>query len=288
VSHYRRSYAADAGLCERVFDLLDTWLPELRQQRRRAERLDWRWEDASTPFVYTEAGRVIAHVGLLELPLWLLGAERRVGGIHAVCTLKERRRQGHYRRLMEEVLAYCEGRYETLVLTTESPAFYTPFGFRVVDEWRFVARVRASGGGSGLRPLDLDAPADLASLDRGLARRTPISDVVGVMREEHVFKFNRAHGGLYRSDALDLVVALEREGRRLIVHDLVGPEMHPLDALLAELAQPADEIVLCFGPDRLAVETHTAPLGEDDGVLMVRGRFEAEGRPFMLPPTARH
>ena len=59
----RRSYASDATLCDRVFDLLDTWLPGLRERRRRAEALHWRWEECSTPFVKERDGRVVALLG---------------------------------------------------------------------------------------------------------------------------------------------------------------------------------------------------------------------------------
>ena len=288
MSRYRRSYAADATLCDRVFELIGTAFPELPAQRRRAERLHWRWEDVSTPFVHVEEGRVISHGGLLEMNAWLLGEERTLGGIHAVCTREQRRRQGLSRRVMHEVLDYCHGLYDTLILTTDQPRLYEPFGFRVVREQRFIARAPAPGGGPGLRALDLDSMRDLALLDAMLERRAPVSDVVGVVREKGVFKFNQADEVLYRSESLNLIAALEREGRRLVVRDVVAPVMCPLRALLDELAEPVDEVVICFSPDRLESEAHRAPLAQDDGILMARGPFEPEGRPFMLPPTARH
>jgi predicted N-acetyltransferase YhbS len=285
---HRRSYADDPALCDRVFALLGTWLEALPEQRRLAERLDWRWEDTSTPFVVEEDGRVVSHVGLLEVSYSVLGKELRVGGIHAVCTLAERRRRGLYRSIMDELLDYCDTRYETLVLSTEDPYLYEPFGFRVVPEQQFVARVDAPGGGRGFRVLDARELEDLAVLERLLRERVPVSEVVGVVRERDVFKFNQAEGGVFYCGALDLVGVFESDGDRLVVRDLVFREPVPLARLLREWADPVREVVLQFSPDRFDVDTVAEPPPPDEGVFMVRGPFGAEGRAFMVPPTARH
>ena len=285
---HRRAYSEDDTLCDRVFELLDTWLPELRELRDRSARMNSRWEEISTPFVRVENGEVIAHVGLLEMSLCILGEPHVVGGVHAVCTRSDRRRRGLFRSLIEALIEHCEGRYETLVLTTDEPKIYEPFGFRVVREQRFAVPVSSPGGGPGLRPLRIDSDTDLELLDRLLERRTSVSDVLGVLSEKDVFKFNLEEGHLLRSDALDLVMLMERNGRRLIVYDLVAPVVPSLARLLGELADPVDEAQFCFSPDRLGVvRPHAVPLTEDDGVLMVRGAFGTDGRPFMLPPSAR-
>jgi GNAT superfamily N-acetyltransferase len=123
---YQRSYAADAGLSDAVFGLLDTWAPSIRALADRARRLNWAWERVSTPFVYVEGGALLSHVGVLEMPLFLTGAAQRVGGIHAVCTHPEHRRRGLFRRVMEDALRYCDERYETVELTTDHPEYYDP------------------------------------------------------------------------------------------------------------------------------------------------------------------
>ena len=112
--------------------------------------------------------------------------------------------------------------------------------------------------------------------------------MLGVLREKDVFKFNLEEDQLLRSDALDLVVLMERTARRLTIYDLVAPVIPSLERLLGELADPIDEVELCFSPDLLGVgQAHALPHTEDDGVLMVRGAFGTDGRPFMLPPSAR-
>jgi hypothetical protein len=85
-----------------------------------------------------------------------------------------------------------------------------------------------------------------------------------------------------------MVVALDREEERLLLRDVVASRLPTLGELLRELPGPAAEVVFCFSPDKFEVEAEALPVPEDEGVLMVRGPFAAEGRPFMLPPTARH
>jgi GNAT superfamily N-acetyltransferase len=261
--------------------------------RRRAEGLRWRWEATSTPFVHERAGRILSHVGVLETRVHCLGEERRVGGVHAVCTLASERRRGLYRVLMEEVLAHCDERYETIELCTEHPEYYEPFGFRVIPEHRFVLRCDRARGHGAFRPLDLAAPADLDLLDRLLDEREPVSHVLGV-REKNVFKFNAsAFGppGLQYCQDLDLLAVMRREGRRLELNDLVARRMPTLADLLDALALPLEKITFHFRPDRLGIEATPEPTRYGGDVFMVRGRFPFGPEPvpeLMLPPPARH
>jgi hypothetical protein len=82
-----------------------------------------------------------------------------VGSIHGVATDPDSRRRGHYRRVMDEVLAYCDERYETRILTTEHPEYFAPFGFRTVTGHLVRAPGRAGSGSDGVRLLDTDDAA---------------------------------------------------------------------------------------------------------------------------------
>ncbi|WP_199784790.1 hypothetical protein [Nostoc sp. 'Lobaria pulmonaria (5183) cyanobiont'] len=58
--------------------------------------------------------------------------------------------------------------------------------------------------------------------------------------------------------------------------------------ILSKIPQPIEEVVIYFSPELLDVKdvqvfTHTF----DETVLMVRGKFAAEGEKFMLPRSAR-
>jgi predicted N-acetyltransferase YhbS len=286
VTRYRRSYAQDPTLADRIFGLLETWFTGISKPRAEAARLGSLWDDCSTPFVHEKDGQVVSHVGLLEMSYVIQGQRHQLGGVHGVCTLESERRRGHFRRLMEELLDFCDGRFDTLELGTENPEYYDPFGFRVVPEYRFIARADSPAGRGGFRAFD--AKRDLQVLDRLLDERTPVSNRVGVIEERDVFKFSNGCDGLHYSEALDCFAVFELEGRRLALSDVVARELPSIDELLAEIESPTDEVEFHFSPDRFDVDARPEIFRYDSDCYMVRGPFEAEGRPFMVPPPARH
>ena len=287
-ARYRRSYADDPTLADRVFGLLETWFTGIAKPRAEAARLGSLWDDCSTPFVCEKDGEIVSHVGLLEMPYVINGRRRQLGGVHGVCTLESERRRGHFRGLMEELLEFCANRFETLELGTENPEYYEPFGFRIVPEHRFIARVESAAGRAGFRPFDADRPGDLELLDRLLDGRAPVSERVGVVSERDVFKFSNGSDRLHYSKALDCLAVFELDGRRLVLSDVVARELPPIAALLSEIAQPTSEVEFHFSPDRFDVDARPELFRCDGDYYMVRGPFEAEGTPFMVPPPARH
>jgi predicted N-acetyltransferase YhbS len=286
----KHSFSDNPALSERLFDLLDTVFPGVRQVAQNARALGAPWESVSTPFIHFEQGRAIAHVGVIELSLVLLGRTVTVGSIHGVATHPEARRRGHFRRLMEEVLQYCAGRYETLMLTTEHPEYFAPFGFRVVKEHLFTVKCDSAGGSDGFRLLDTSQTGDIALLHRLLETRQAVSQVVGAVNEKAVFCFNEGSRPLHYAADLDVTACLELEEGRLKLFDIVGPKIPPLARVLERIPQRLDEAAICFSADQLAVEAEATPYVLDhDGpsYLMVHGPFAAEGQPFTLPRSAR-
>ena len=303
-SSHRRSFATDPGLCDRVFALLDTWIPTLSSARRQAERLRWRWEDVSTPFVHERDGQVVAHVGVLESRLCCMGRERLVGGIHAVCTLERLRRRGLYRALMEEALAHCDARYETVKLSTENPELYVPFGFRVIPEYRFTAEVPVPRGPTNargptdarsFRPLDTSGAQDLDHLDRLVRERTPPSRALSAL-DVDVFKFNAAQfdgAALQYCAALDLLAVMRRDGETLEIFELAAASYPDLATLLVHVEPRPARVVLYFRPDVLGIEAQAEPYRFDGDVLMVRGPLplladDGDLPEAMLSPLSRH
>ena len=286
----RFSFSDDPDLGEKLFDMLDRVFPGLRRAAAKAKALGASWESVSTPFVCVEERRVVSHVGVIGLNLIIMGRSVAVGSVHAVATLPDFRRRGYYRRLMEELLHHCENRYDTLILTTENPEYYTSFGFRSVGEHCFTVRCRSRGGFEGLRLINTEDPGDIALMRRLLKTREPVSRVVGVVDDEAVFCFNEGGRPLHYAEDLDAIVCMEVEGTRLRLFDLVGPHVPPLAALLERIHQPIEETVIHFAPDRLAVEAEADPhVLDHDGpsILMARGPFAAEEHEFTLPRSAR-
>lgn len=282
----RRDYAGEPGLEDRVFELLETWFKGISKRRRQSALLGARWANCSIPFVREKQGRVVSHVGLLDMPFVIDGEAQTLGGIHGVCTLESERRQGHFRAIMEELLDYCEGRYETLELGTENPEYYEPFGFRIVPEHRFRAEIVPVRGHAGFRPFDLER--DLGRLDRLLSERVPVSARIGVENEREVFKFTNGADDLHYCEALDCFAVCEVEASTLSLIDIVASEIPPLDVLLAQFEEPIDTIDFYFTPDRFDIETTPEVHRWDGDYYMVRGPFALERERFMVPPSARH
>lgn len=284
------SFSEDTDFGDRLFDLLDTVFPGLRRTAEHVKALGASWESVSTPFVRLEEGRPVSHVGVIGLPLILLGRPVTVGSIHAVATHPDHRGRGHYRTVMEEALEYCAGRYETLILTTEHPEYFEPFGFRAVQEHLFTVKCDSAGGTDGFRLIDTQDAGDITLLHRLLDTRQPVSNILGVVGEKAIFCFNEGRRPLRYAHDLDVIICLEIKGRRLHLYDVVGAALPPLDAVLERIPQPVEEVAIHFSPDRVAPEARAVPcLFDHDGPshLMLRGPFAVESHPFSVPRSAR-
>ncbi len=295
---FKHSYASDPTLGDRVFDLLEQTFPGVGQARDNGVRFGATWESVSTPYVHREGSRVLAHVGLMAMPLEVAGRPAVVGGVHGVATDPSARRRGLFRGLIEELLADTAERFPTLMLTTLHREYFEPFGFRVVPESIFRTRVSPRVGMPTARSLDLADPTDRALMHRLLAARAPVSSVLGVGAEKACWAFYEYRSPIRYLPELDLAVIAVRRERTLALYDVVGSTIPPLERILAGLGESVDQVVAYFSPDRLAAEFAAEPHdleggpeslepGERDFVFMVRGPFAAAGRPLMLPRPAR-
>jgi predicted N-acetyltransferase YhbS len=313
---FKRSFAEDNTLSPRLFNLLESAFPGLglNALAEQARKLGGVWEDVSTPFVrIDDNGTLITHIGVLEIPMRIMGEDVTVGGIHAVCTHPEYRRRGYYREVMKEVLNYCDRIYKTLVLTTAQPELYQPFGFRVVPEHSFKAKFNSTGtignlilesppvspqvevshknsrNGMGFYSLDITNSNDVKLIHRLLETRVPISNIVGVFNQKALFLVNESTRPLYYFPNLDALACLQIQDKQLKLFDLVTPHLNfPLQALLAQIPQPIEEISIYFSPDCLQVNTQAIPETFDgDSLLMIRGTFPAANQQFTLPRSAR-
>jgi GNAT superfamily N-acetyltransferase len=286
---FQKSFAEDATLSDRLFNLLEIVFPEIKlsDAAQVGRILGASWESASTPFIRLHDNVAISHVGVLEIPMQLMGQNITVGGIHAVCTHPEFRRRGYYREIMEEVLDYCQCRYDTLVLTTAQPELYQPFGFRVVGEHIFIAKCD-SVGSQGLRLIDTSDTNDVKLLHRLLETREPVSNIVGIVNEKAVFCVNEGRNPLYYAPDLDVIICMEIKDTQLHLFDVVGTRICTLAEILERINIPIQEVTIYFSPDRLKASVQAlSHILDGDSLLMVRGNFAAENEKFMLPRSAR-
>jgi GNAT superfamily N-acetyltransferase len=259
-----------------------------------ARALGFDWDAVTTPFVERVDDRIVAHVGVLDVPLRLAGRAVRVAGIHAVCTLPAYRRRGCYRRTMERALAFVDSRWGLAQLCTDEPALYEPFGFRVVPthRWEAARPPKAAGTEAVAIARPLDPVADLPALVAALSRRTPLSHRYAAMDDGWLFGIDAllSTGDLslvLRVPELDAFVAGRLEGERFTLCDVVTTEL-PSWAALAPRLPGRGPVRLAFTPDRFDdAQVHmTGPA--DDGCYMVRGPFPLHGQDFAVPPLAQH
>ena len=285
------SFSADPTLSERLFDLIDTVFPGLRQVAHNARALGAPWESVSTPFLICEGERILSHVGV-----------------------------------MENFLLSCVARRPLSALSTESqPTLTTDVAAIIVRSLRkrytivrnatrrrssrlsiqsISSRLAFASSRSTASPSPLSQPNAGTACDSliHMMSRTPLcftvcwkrehqfSQVVGVINEKAVFCFNEGSRPLYYVADLDVILCLEQEGTCLRLLDVVGPHIPPLSAIVERIPYPVEEVAICFSPDRLAVTAEAKPyLFDHDGpsYLMVRGPFGAEGHAFILPRSAR-
>ncbi|MBD2335532.1 GNAT family N-acetyltransferase [Calothrix sp. FACHB-156] len=285
---FQKSFSADSTLSSKLFDLVEATFPGLTSLAERARELGASWEDASTPFILFHDDVAITHIGVLEIPMYIMGEKVIVGGVHGVCTREGFRRRGYYREVMNEVMEYCDQRYETLVLTTLETEYYLPFGFRVVPEHSFKLKCNSTGNINGLRTLDFTDVKDIALLHRLLETRVPVSNIVGVVEEKAVFCVDEGSRPLHYFPDLDAIACMEIEDTTLHLYDLVTTQMYPLQKILDRIPQLIEEVVIYFSPDWLNVEDVQAFIYEiEETKLMVRGKFAAEKEKFTLPRSAR-
>ena len=196
--------------------------PQMSARIEAARKLGVHWEAETTPFAWVEEERALAHVGVIAHPLRLLGEDRVVAGIHAVCADPEARGRGLGRRCMEAAVAWIDERFDLAKLSTIIPAFYGRWGFSVVPTHRFVAQ-RAGGGGPA-RPATLDDTARIRAL---FSARTPTSDIYatrepGWLPITDLALQGRLPHGVLVVPQRDFLIVARQQAEVLHLDDIVG------------------------------------------------------------------
>src|SRR5262245_1152497 len=271
--HGRPGTDYDAAFWQALHALQDRIWPQMSTRIEAARMLGVHWEAQTTPFAWVEKERALAHVGVIAHPLRLLGEDRVVAGIHAVCTDPEARGRGLGRRSMEAALAWIDERFDVAKLSTSIPAYHARWGFSVVPTYRFVAN-RASGGGPA-RPAILGDKARLRAL---FSVRAPTSDVYatrepGWLPITDLALQGRLPGGVLVVPQRDFLIVARQQGEVLHLDDVVGPELPGLEEVLAAIPFRFERVFYGFTPDRLDPGAHAELVPLTEGVMQVRGAW---------------
>ena len=269
--HGRPGRDYDPTFWQALHTLQDRIWPQMSARIEVARKLGVQWEAETTPFAWVEEGRALAHVGVIAHPLRLLGENRVVAGIHAVCVDPEARGRGLGRRCMEAALGWIDERFDLAKLSTAIPAFYDRWGFLVVPTHRFIAQ-RAGGGGPA-RPATLYDTARIRAL---LSARTPTSNVYAT-REPGWLPINdlalqgRLPDGVLVVPQREFLIVARQRGEVLHLDDVVGPELPGLDEVLAAIPFRFERVIYGFTPDCLDPGARPEPVPLEEGVMQVRG-----------------
>lgn len=283
-------YPSDPATRLETLDLLGRIWTKLPAAVERARAWGVDWCDVSTPFVEHDAGRVVAHVGVLEIPVWLAGEPRTVAGIHAVCSDPLQRGRGHMRAAMQRALAWVDARYETALLWANDPGIYGRFGFVAREESMFVGPVHG-GPARGIQPLSLEHPADVAFVRERLADRHAVSGSIATREPGWLGLLDLAlwtpGPSLAYVPELDCIVVYAVRERFLDLYDVIARDIPSLADIAARLGERIDTAIVYFSPDLLAAPSLLAEPTILIDSLMTRGAWALGDRAFAFSPLTR-
>lgn len=285
--------AYDEAWWEAVFACYDEAFPGLSGAIRRAESTGASWREMSTPFAWFEADRCVAHVGVLTHPMWLNGRRVDVAGVHAVCTVEARRRQGLCRELLRRALAWADRTHAVVKLHTDDPPVYTGHGFEVCPTHHFVASVAPAPITPARRLLQPSTQAeDAALLASLLDSRAPVSARVASADPGWMVTIVAALSGRL-DDALwwlpehEAIVSFDEEDDHTVITEVIAPLLPDAATILAAAPDPSLPARWGFCPDLLDPDARPVLAPPEVGAFMTRGAWPLTD-PFGLSPLWEH
>ncbi len=245
------------------------------------------WNDQYQVFSFFDGDEIVANVSVLVLTLLLEGQRARGIQFSAVGTLPAYRCQGLARQLIAHVLAYYEASTDLFFLFANDSVldFYPKFGFRLVQDYEFLAEMPELYTEPVARALDPHNAEDWALLAHYAHHRRPISQVFSATNYGHVLLYhalNRAHLVWYLAP-LETVIAYEIQGDILEIYDIASPYECDLRAVLRGLSLPGVKCVrFHFTPDLMTLPTQAMARDQRVFPCFVRGTFSIQS-PFRFP-----
>ena len=250
-------------------------------------------DPTSMPFGWFDAeGGLAANISAFALPFVLNGRMVHAAGLQSGAVRPAWRRRGLYRDLTVKALGWCERQgFEAVILYTDKPSLYEPYGFRAIPLHRYEGAAPAPSASAA--PARLLAPThadDLALLQSLLKRRSPVSTSLGVTVNAAMFLINTQLDPDIRLSFLEdrqaaIAWKIDETGRFSLL-DVVAAEMPSLAAILDGLEIVPATVEVLFRPDRLGWAGVPQPL-ESGTRLMLRGLGDTiPNFPAMLSPMA--
>ncbi|MGO7974682.1 GNAT family N-acetyltransferase [Rhizobium ruizarguesonis] len=250
-------------------------------------------DPTSMPFGWFDAeGELAANISAFALPFVLNGRIVHAAGLQSGAVRPPWRGRGLYRDVTVKALDWCEEQgFEAVILYTDKPSLYEPYGFHTIPLHRYEGAAPApSASAAPARPLLPTNAEDLALLQALLKRRSPVSTSLAVTVNAAMFLINTRLDPDIRISFLEekqAVIAWKiDEAGRFSLLDVVAVEIPPLAVILGGLEITPASVEVLFRPDKLGWEGAPQPL-ESGTRLMLRGLGDATPDfPAMLSPMA--
>lgn len=283
-----KNYSNDSRLYEACLSLLDTCFPGIKQLADTGKLYHAHWDQVSIPFVHYLKDELVGHLGLIPLHLIINNKTYTAAALHGICVKASFRRQGIFRELMHEAMAYIYHHYDFAFLFTDNASLYEPFGFKRKEENDFVLEdIPTNPRVHTFRKLNLTHPTDLKLMQDLLAKRLPISEHFGIVQEQVIFTLDVLKRAIYYSDALNLLIVYYVKDEVLYLQDLVFIEPVELDIVLASIPDTYKKVVLQFCPDRFSQIKFSSVKTMPEDFLMVSDSFPLDISFLRFPETAR-
>ncbi|ARO28343.1 GCN5-related N-acetyltransferase protein [Rhizobium sp. NXC14] len=250
-------------------------------------------DPTSMPFGWFDAtGELAANISAFALPFVINGRVVHAAGLQSGAVRPQWRGRGLYRDLTVKALDWCEQQgFEAVILYTDKPSLYEPYGFRSIPLHRYEGAAPApSTSAAPALPLSPTNADDLALLQALLKTRSPVSTTLSVTTNAAMFLINTQIDPEIRVSFLEdqqAVIAWKMDAAgRFSLLDVVASDIPSLAAILGGLDIASAGIDVFFRPEKLDWVGTPQPL-ESTTTLMQRGLGDVTPHfPAMLSPLA--
>ncbi|WP_307144588.1 GNAT family N-acetyltransferase [Rhizobium tibeticum] len=286
---FRRDYFGDRKAWGALVDLLkDTFDIDIGPLQQLGGP-----DPSSMPFGWFACdGRLAANLSAFAMPLMINGRTVNAAAFQSGAVRPAWRGRGLYRDLTQKALAWCQEKgFEAIVLYTDKPALYEPYGFRALPLHAYSGNAPAAlKVRTPVRRLNPLEPADLKLLSTALKARAPVSAALAVRASAAMFLINTQLDPGVRISWLErerIAVAwkMEAPGHFKLL-DVVCADIPSLASIIGALNIDVEAVDVLFCPDKLGWSGQAKSLDSYTQFMIRAPGTIAFDRPAMLSPMA--
>ncbi|MGE7861519.1 GNAT family N-acetyltransferase [Bacillus mobilis] len=246
------------------------------------------WDDTYKALSFLHDDKAIANVGAFSLPLLINGERINAMGIQSVMTDPNFRRQGLMTHLLDKMIVEMDKECNCVVLFTENPELYAPFGFNVVQEYLMtIPYDKNKDNDFLLRKLDYYNEENRQLIQETIDSSQRLSNKFSTSNFQSSFYLNmydaKWNEKLYYSEKLDALIVYEVDNEKLKLYGVFAPVIPVLDEICEGISERFTEIEFYFSPDQLGIEDVQFTELQSSKYLMVRSNKELDFKGYKFP-----